>query len=50
MCRVLGASRSGFHAWERRPPSERARVDARLRERITAIHRRSRESYGVRRV
>lgn len=50
MCRVLGVSRSGYHAWERRPPSERARVDARLSERITAIHRRSRDSYGVRRV
>jgi putative transposase len=50
MCRVLGVSRSGFHAWERRPPSERALVDAGLSERITVIHRRSRESYGVRRV
>jgi putative transposase len=50
MCRVLGVSRSGFHAWERRPPSQRALVDARLGERIAAIHRRSRDSYGVRRV
>ncbi len=50
MCRVLGVSRSGFHAWERRPPSERTIVDARLSERIAAIHARSRDSYGVRRV
>src|SRR5262249_22449891 len=50
MCRVLGVSRSGFHAWERRPLSERALVDARLGERIKAIHRRSRDSYGARRV
>jgi putative transposase len=50
MCRVLGVSRSGFHAWQRRPPSERALVDARLSERIEAIHRRSRDSYGVRRI
>ncbi len=50
MCRVLGVSRSGFHAWERRDPSERAVVDARLSERIAAIHTRSRDSYGVRRI
>jgi putative transposase len=50
MCRVLGVSRSGFHAWERRPPSQRALVDARLGERIAEMHRRSRDSYGVRRV
>jgi putative transposase len=50
MCRVLGVSRSGFHAWERRPPSERALVDARLNERIAEVYRRSRDSYSVRRV
>jgi putative transposase len=50
MCRVLGVSRSGFHAWERRPPSARALLDARLCERIKVIHRRSRDSYGARRV
>jgi putative transposase len=49
-CRVLGVSRSGFHAWERRPPSQRALSDAWLRERIRAIHARSRESYGARRI
>jgi putative transposase len=50
MCRVLGVSRSGFHAWLRRPPSARALVDARLTERIAEMHRRSRDSYGVRRI
>jgi putative transposase len=36
MCRVLGVSRSGYHAWQRRPPSPRAREDAALTERIGA--------------
>ncbi len=47
---TLGVSRSGFHAWRRRPPSERALSDARLLERIRAIHEKSRESYGARRI
>jgi len=50
MCRVLGVSRSGFHAWERRPLSERALVDARLSERIRELYARSRDSYGARRI
>jgi transposase InsO family protein len=50
MCRLLGVSRSGFHAWERRPPSDRALADAWLLERITGIHRESRSTYGARRV
>jgi putative transposase len=50
MCRVLGVSRSGFHAWERRALSVRAVSDAGLAARIKEIHTRSRESYGVRRI
>jgi putative transposase len=50
LCRLLGVSRSGFHAWERRPPSQRSLADARLSVRIGEIHGRSRESYGARRV
>jgi putative transposase len=50
MCRVLGVSRSGFHAWERRGPSERAVSDAYLIERIRVMHKRSRDSYGARRI
>ena len=46
LCRLLGVSRSGFHAWERRPPSDRALADAWLVERITRIHRESRGTYG----
>ena len=50
MCRVLGVSRSGFHAWGRRPPSERDQVDARLLDQIRRRHERSRGSYGSRRI
>jgi putative transposase len=50
ICRVLGVSRSGFHAWERRPPSEREQVDAQLLKRIRSMHERSRGSYGSRRI
>jgi putative transposase len=50
MCRVLEVSPSGYWAWAKRPPSERARSDGELLERIRAIHLRSRGTYGVPRV
>lgn len=50
LCRLLGVSRSGFHVWERRVPSDRAFADAWLVARIAAIHRESRVTYGPRRV
>jgi len=50
MCRVLGVSRSGFHAWERRTPSARAVEDARLTERIAVIHAANRKVYGSPRI
>jgi putative transposase len=50
MCRMLDVSRSGFHAWERRAPSDRALADAWLVEQIARVHRESRGTYGARRV
>jgi putative transposase len=50
MCRLLGVSRSGFHAWERRLPSARAAEDARLAPLIRESHRRGRGTYGSPRV
>jgi len=50
MARVLGVSRSGFYAWISRAPSARARADATLTNRIQAIHKRSRETYGAPRI
>jgi putative transposase len=47
LCRLLGVSRSGYYAWRRRPPSERARFDAVLSEKIETIHRNSRATYGA---
>jgi len=50
LCRVLGVSRSGYHAWHGRGPSVRAQQDAVLLAQIRASHRRSRETYGAPRV
>jgi len=50
MCRVLGVSRTGFHNWERRAPSDRALTDAWLTEKIKRIHEGSRGVYGAPRV
>jgi putative transposase len=50
MCRVLGVSRSGFHAWENRAPSRRRREDELLVERIRAIHDQNRKVYGSPRI
>ena len=50
MCRVLGVSRSGFHAWQARRPSARAIEDQRLIVRIAEIHQRFRGVYGSPRV
>jgi putative transposase len=50
MCRVLGVSRAGFYAWERRAPCDRALHDAWLLEKIRAIHAKSKGTYGSRRV
>lgn len=50
MCRVLSVSASGFWAWSKRPPSQRARSDAELTQTIRGIHKASRGTYGVPRV
>jgi len=50
MCRTLGVSPSGYHAWKIRPPSNRATEDAAMTERIRAFHARSRGTYGAPRI
>ena len=50
MCRVLGVSRAGFYAAEKRAASARAKRDEQLRERIGAVHQQSRRTYGSPRI
>ena len=50
MCTVLGVSRAGFYAWERRAPCDRELGDAWLTEKIRAIHAKSKGTYGSRRI
>lgn len=47
---TLGVSRSGFYAYHSRPPSARQVVDQALAKRIAAIHKASKETYGVSRI
>ena len=49
-CRVLEVSPSGFYAWSNRSPSAHHQTDVLLGDRIEAIHRRSRSTYGRPRV
>jgi len=50
LCRVLGVSRAGFYAAQRRPVAPRVRQDERLAVEIAAIHQASRRCYGSPRV
>jgi putative transposase len=50
MCEALGVSRSGFHAWLRRPPSRRSQADEKTTARVRASFIASDRTYGARRV
>jgi putative transposase len=49
-CELLGVSESGYWAWFKRPPSDRALSDAWVTERIRMIHAASSGRYGSPRV
>jgi putative transposase len=46
MCRVLEVSTSGYYAWSKREPSARTVANQQLGDRIEALHRQSRSTYG----
>lgn len=46
-CAALGVSRSGYYAWQRRPPSAHSRADQQLLTAIRALHVRTRGRYGA---
>ena len=46
LCRCLGVARSGFYAWQRRPPSVRSRQDVQLLHRLRLVHAIHRRLYG----
>jgi len=50
MCRHIGVSRSGFHAWRKRKRSERAVEDDRLKVLVHEAHAKSRRTYGSPRI
>jgi putative transposase len=50
VCRVLQVSRSGYYAWQQRPPSETTLRQAALVAEIRQAHRESRGIYGSPRV
>ncbi len=50
MCRLLGVSRAGFYAAEKRTASARAQGNESLRAEIGAIHETSRATYGSPRI
>ena len=50
MCRLLGVSPSGYHAWRKRQPSRRAQSDAELLAEIRTAHEASRGTYGSPRI
>jgi putative transposase len=50
LCKVLGVTRQGFHAWRRRGPSLRSLGDAELARLIVTIYDGSHQIYGAPRV
>ena len=50
MCELLGVASSGYYAWIKRPPSQRAETDVMLIAEIRVAHEASRGTYGAPRI
>ena len=50
LCAVLGVSRSGYYAWQKRKPSAREQANQELIEQIQRLFSWSRSTYGYRRI
>jgi putative transposase len=50
MCRVIGASRSGYYRWRRQPQSKRQKDNEKILMEIIESHKNSRRAYGSPRI
>lgn len=50
LCSVLDVTRSGYYAFEKRSPSDRAQANTELLVKIKAVHKKSKSRYGAPRV
>lgn len=50
MCRVIGASRSGYYGWKRQPQSKRQKENEKILMEIKESHKNSRRAYGSPRI
>ncbi len=50
MCRLFGASASGYYAWRKRPESKRSREDRVILQKIQVQHKQSKGTYGSPRI
>ena len=50
LCELFEVSASGYYDWRDRPACERKKADKTLAERITAVHKASRKTYGSPRI
>ncbi len=50
MCRMMDVSQSAYYGWLKRPESPRSVEDRRLGEKVKESHKKSRQTYGTRRI